>query len=435
MKRVFQSQIFRLGLALVVGVFVGLLIFQGDRVEDHPPVVEAGEKTIWTCAMHPQIRLNEPGECPICGMDLIPVGRRQQQGSEASPFVHTMSQEATALANVQTSTVMYATPEYRIDLTGKIAVNEQKRWVITANYSGRIESLFVDFTGQEVKKGEKLATIYSPELVTAQKELLEAAKYKHVYPTLYRAAKEKLRLWKIAERQIDAIEATGKIRTDFDVYADFSGVVLARRVSTGDYVSKGSVLFEVADLRTVWVLVDAYESDLSWMKSGTKIYFTVASVPGKEFTSTVTFIDPVINPQTRTASVRAEAHNTGLELKPEMFVNARLQIVGASHEKALLVPRSAVLWTGVRSVVYVKVPDSEFPAFEMREFGLGPRAGEFYIVEDGLKAGEEVVANGVFAVDAAAQLSGKYSMMNRKEVHSSGSPRDEPLEIQQTHRH
>lgn len=417
MKSIFKNRIFQFALVLAGGLFFGWLLFGGGNNSKtllHKEAVTS--ETIWTCSMHPQIRQNEPGKCPICGMELIPVAGQSNQGDK-SLFIHTMSPEAIALANVQTAKVSYTTPEYEIYLTGKIAANEQKLASITANYSGRIEKLFVDFTGQTVSKGEKMATIYSPELVTAQKELIEAAKNKKINPSLYNAVREKLSLWKINEKQIDAIESSGEVMTEFDVYAQISGIVMSRNISTGDYINRGSVLFEIADLSSVWVMLDAYEQDLSVVRTGDKVDFTVASLPGREFTSTVTFIDPLINPQTRTASVRMEANNPGIQLKPEMFVKGKIKAKFSAQTelkgKSLLISKTTVLWTGTRSVVYVKVPGSEFPSFEMREVNLGPRAGDFYVVESGLQEGEEIVTNGVFAIDAAAQLSGNYSMMNR----------------------
>lgn len=416
MKHIIKNRIFQFTLVLAAGLLFGWLLFGGNNTETHLHKEEVSKETIWTCSMHPQIRQNEPGKCPICGMDLIPLTSGNDTGSD-SPFIYTMSPEAAALANIQTSRVSYTTPEYEVYLTGKITVNEQKLASITANYSGRIEKLFVDFTGQTVNKGEKLATIYSPELVTAQRELIEASKNKQINPSLYNAVREKLRLWRITEKQIDAIESGGEVVNELDVYADISGIVITRNVSRGDYVNKGSVLFEIADLSSIWVMFDAYEQDIAWVKTGSKVSFTLASLPGKEFTSTVTFVDPLINPQTRTASVRAEANNPGMQLKPEMFVKGKIKAKFSSQSglkgKSLLISKTSVLWTGTRSVVYVKVPGSEFPSFEMREIILGPRAGDFYVVENGLQEGEEIVINGVFAVDAAAQLSGKYSMMNR----------------------
>lgn len=412
MEKIINNRFFHLSIVLVVGLILGWLIFRPATTLKQEHYHEQGEETTYTCSMHPQIRQNEPGQCPICGMDLIPLTTEAEPG-ERSPFVHTMSPEAIALANIQTQKVKSVSPEHEVYLTGKVAVNEQKIAVITANYSGRIEKLFVDFTGQRVRKGQKLATIYSPELVTAQKELIEASKFREFNPALYYASKEKLRLWKITETQINQIENSGIVLTEFDVYADKSGIVIRRDISKGDFVNRGTVLFEIVDLSSVWVLMDAYESDLPFLRVGQKITFTVAAIPGREFTSNISFIDLFINPQTRTASVRAEISNLQQTLKPGMFVNGKIKASLSVRDKSLVIPRSSLLWTGKRSVVYVKVPNTEFPAFEMREITLGASLGDYFIVENGLTEGEEIVTNGVFAIDAAAQLRGNYSMMNR----------------------
>lgn len=412
MKQILNNRILQLSLVLMVGLLLGWLLFKGNHNTESTHNHEHNEETTFTCSMHPQIRQNEPGKCPLCGMDLIPLAQNSGNG-ESNPFVFTMSAEAVALANVQIQKVKTVSAEHEVFLTGKIAINEQKLAVITANYSGRIEKLFIDFTGQTVNKGQKLATIYSPELVTAQKELIEAAKFKEVNPALYNASKEKLRLWKITESQINQIENSGIVQTEFDVYADQSGIVIRRDISKGDFVNKGSVLFEIADLSNVWVLLDAYESDLAFIKVGQKITLTVASLPGKEFTTNISFIDPLINPQTRTAAVRAELNNPQQLLKPEMFVKGKIKANLSLSEKSLVIPKTALLWTGKRSIVYIKVPNSEFPSFEMREITIGSSLGDYYIVENGLSDGEEIVTNGVFAIDGAAQLNGNYSMMNR----------------------
>ena len=177
-------------------------------------------------------------------------------------------------------------------------------------------------------------------------------------------------------------------------------------------MNKGTVLFEIADLSKVWILLDAYETDLPLMKIGQKITITIASVPGKEFTAPISFIDPLINPQTRTAAVRAVLNNAQQILKPEMFVRAKIKVDLSVSRKSIVIPKTSLLWTGKRSLVYVKVPNTEFPTFEMREITLGSSLGEYYIVESGLIEGEEIVTNGVFAIDGAAQLAGKPSMMN-----------------------
>lgn len=416
MRKYFVTKWVMITSALLIGLAAGYLISRsGSATLPANQFTPDSSPQIWTCSMHPQIRQPEPGKCPICGMDLIPVNALEEHPEKTVPFVLTMSAEAVALADVQTLRVDYAQPAHEIHMTGKIAADEQKLAVITANFSGRVEKLFVDFTGQPVQKGQKLATVYSPELITAQQELLEATRTKHLNPALYHAAREKLRLWKITENQIDAIETSAQVLTEFDIYTDIDGIVLTRKIARGNYISRGAVLFEIADLSSVWVFLDAYESDLAWVKLGDRVTFTVASLPAREFSSIIHFIDPQIDPQNRTAAVRAHASNRDMMLKPEMFVRAKLSARLPRQEKSVAIPRTALLWTGVRSVVYVRVPDSDTPAFEMREITLGPRAGDYYLVGEGLEPGEEIVVNGVFAVDAAAQLSGRFSMMNRHE--------------------
>lgn len=424
MKDIFKNKrlLLIILVTLVLGGLIGWLIKPSNNqvnelaVHDH-----SAEEQVWTCSMHPQIRQSEPGQCPICGMDLIPASSNRSSAS-ASPFIHEMTPEAVAMANIHTSRVTGVSPEGELFLTGKVQADERQLATVTAKYPGRIEELFINFTGQVVQRGQRLATIYSPELVTAQKELLEATSSKETYPELYSAAREKLRLWKLTEAQINQIERSGAVREQFDVLADKGGVVAQRNISVGDYVSTGTALFNVVDLSKLWIMLDAYESDMSLVKVGDEVSFTVKAIPGKEFKAKVSYIDPVINPNTRTASVRAETNNPKMELKPEMFVTARVQSDRKAQGQSLAIPRTALLWSGKRSIVYVKVPNTEFPAYEMREITIGPLMGEMYVVEAGLEVGEEIVTNGVFAVDAAAQLSGNYSMMMRPDTKTMDVP-------------
>lgn len=416
-----QIIIIILGCLFFGGVAGYLIRGGGEEHPDHEHTHIDENGVEYTCSMHPQIRQNEPGQCPLCGMALTPVSNKK--GGESSPFVLEMTPEAVALSNVQTVRVKSGAGTGKLSLTGKIQANEQRVKSLTANYAGRVDQLFVNFTGQEVRRGEKLATLYSPELVNAQKELLETAKIKDRQPALYQAAREKLRLWKISEEQIARIESSGEVQSQFDVYADVAGVVTARNVSVGDFVSRGSVLFEIVDLSTVWVILDAYESDLGAIKRGDDLSFSVSAYPGRTFNAKVTYIDPVLNPDTRTVGVRAEATNRNFELKPEMFVSANIS-TGQAGQSGLMIPKTAILWTGPRSVVYVQVGDKEAPAFEMREVELGARVGEDYLVLSGVEEGDQVVSNGVFAIDAAAQLSGNYSMMTRPEVKTLDTPEE-----------
>ncbi|MBI4929218.1 MAG: efflux RND transporter periplasmic adaptor subunit [Bacteroidetes bacterium] len=412
-----KKQLFIYAAILIAGISIGWMIFGGGKENPSQSISSdkstERQKEIWTCSMHPQIRKDRPGKCPICGMDLIPVNN----GSDNQDTVWNkiqMSESAMKIAEVQTTIIQKSSPGKEIRLPGKVKSDERKIAVITSRFAGRIEKLFVNFTGQNVQQGEKLATVYSPDLITAQKELFEAIKFKQSNPEYYKAARNKLKLWSLSENQIDNIEKNGESQNYFDVLSPLGGTVTKRDVALGDYVNEGALLFEISDLSSVWILFDAYESDLPWIRTGDNVSFEVQSMPGKMFNGKVTFIDPLMDSETRVAYVRTEIVNPGNLLKPEMFVRGIIKTKLSSSENALLIPKSSVLWTGKKAIVYVKVKEQTKPTFEYREITLGEDAGSFYVVKDGLKEGEEIVTNGVFKVDAAAQLAGKQSMMNPK---------------------
>ena len=374
-----------------------------------------GEQT-YTCSMHPQIRQPEPGICPICEMDLIPL----EENTSNDPYVLEMTEAAAQLANIQTATVGdgATTKVKALRLSGKIVADESRRASQVSHLPGRIEKLYVRFTGAPIEAGQKLADIYSPDLITAQRELIEAKKMISFNPELLEAARQKLRYWKLSEGQIEALESEGEIQEVFSIYAETNGIVEQRRVSVGDYINRGEVLFDVLDLKKVWVLFDAYERDLDQFRVGNRIQFTTPTFPDRVFSGRVSFIDPMINPQTRVATLRVEVSNTSGRLKPGMLVTGSWERP-LVRNAALMVPESAVLWTGTRSVVYVKVPDASVPSYQYREVELGERIGDQYQIQKGLKAGEVVVVNGAFTIDAAAQLNNQASMMN-KEVRIKG---------------
>lgn len=411
MNKIFSNQYVRGGLFIAVGLFLGWLVFHapGKQEEEHNHSAEKAKNEVWTCSMHPNIRMEEPGKCPICAMDLIPLSTMSSGGSDEMAIHFT--KEAAQLANVQTSEVSSQNPEKELRLYGKVQADERLLQNQVAHISGRVEKLLVNYTGEPVHKGQKLAVIYSPELVTAQQELLEAAKTKQSHPEIYEAAKEKLRQWKLSEAQISAIENSHNIQSNIDIEATTSGIVTARRINMGDYVSAGTVLYEVSDLSRVWVLFDAYESDLPFLKQGDKISFTIQALPGNSFVGTIRFIDPVIDPVNRVAKARIEISNPGGKLKPEMFATGIVKSNLAEYKGKLVIPVSAVLWTGKRSIVYVKQPGDE-PIFHLRELELGPKLGQNFVVLNGLTDGEEIATQGAFSIDAAAQLEGKPSMMN-----------------------
>ena len=417
-----RQKIFFISFSLIMGLFLGWLLFHSSGKNDIKAVqsAETANSKIWTCAMHPQIRMPQPGKCPICGMELIPLGQRST--SSVDPASIHLSKEAAQLANVLTSVVTKKAPLKEVRLYGKVQADERLFQSQVAHVPGRIERLAINFTGEQVIKGQVLAEIYSPELITAQQELLETVKTKQLQPELYEASREKLRQWKLTDEQISKIENSGVIQNNFDVLSNTSGTVTARRVNTGDHVSQGTVLFDIADLSKVWIMFDAYESDLEFLHKGEKLSFTLQALPGVDFTGHIIFIDPVIDPLTRVAKVRVETGNQSGKLKPEMFATGNVSSTLPEYRNNVVIPKSAVLWTGKRSVVYVKQPGSEEPVFKIREVELGPMLGESYVIINGLSEGEEIVTSGTFSVDAAAQLEGKPSMMNREGGKASAMP-------------
>jgi Cu(I)/Ag(I) efflux system membrane fusion protein len=395
---------------LILGFLLGRMM-NGGADKGTAELSESGQiVTEWTCSMHPQIRQPEAGACPICGMDLIPVSTGSEDEDSAMDI--RMSPTAMQLADVRTMIVGSDVASMNLRLNGKVQVDERKVHSQSSHISGRLEELNIDFIGEQVRKGAQVGRIYSPELVTAQEELLEAERLKSDYPQLLEAAKAKLGNWKLSNTQIDAILEQGEASGTLPIYADQGGVVLKKKVNEGDYVSRGGILYEVADLSRLWIQFDVYEQDMAWVKVGSEVTFQVASLPGEEFTAKIDFIDPVIDAKTRVAKARISFQNSKSQLKPEMFVTGLLSSPAGSKESKLTVPKSAVMWTGERSVVYVRTPSEKGVSFQLRKVRLGMSMGDSYVIEEGLEAGEEIAVSGTFSIDAAAQLAGKASMMN-----------------------
>jgi Cu(I)/Ag(I) efflux system membrane fusion protein len=407
-------------LVLAVGVGIGYFLFGNknpeatDSMKEHNHASELSEaseaeETIYTCSMHPQVRQNEMGICPICEMDLIPV----ESNTSSDPLVFQMTEDAVKVSNIQTTIIGSSKSGSKsILLNGKIKPDERRSASVVSHLPGRIEKLFITFTGEKISKGQKIATIYSPELVSAQRELLEALKLKDLSPGLIEAARQKLVYWKIPKNTIEQIEKSGEVQNLINIYADEGGIVMDKKVSVGDYIKEGNVLFETIGLERLWVIFDGYEEDMANIRIGNTIKFTTPAVPGKTFSAKVTYIDPILNAATRAVAIRTEVNNRSGFLKPEMFVKGMLQTSNSSKQK-IMVPKTSVLWTGPRSVVYLKDQETEIPSFRYQEITLGESLGEYYEVKNGLNLGDEVVTNGAFVIDAASQLNNQKSMMNQ----------------------
>ncbi|MFC2186150.1 efflux RND transporter periplasmic adaptor subunit [Fulvivirgaceae bacterium LMO-SS25] len=397
-------------IAIAIGLIFGAIIWSGNNSSDDMTVNaddhQHEEGTIWTCSMHPQIRQSEPGLCPLCGMDLTPAGTSD---SDDDPYSFQMTENAMRLAAIRTEKVgRGGSSESSLVMSARIMADERNLIRQSSHIPGRIEQLYVQFEGQQIAKGAKIARIYSPELIKAQEELKISSR---LNDQVYQSSLKKLEQWKLTAAQVQQILDSKETIQTFDLYAERSGTVTTRIVNEGNYVQAGEVLYEANNLSQLWLMADAYERDLASLKVGTEISFTVAALPGQTFKAKIDFIDPFIDPQTRTAKVRATISNAQNLLKPEML--AQVSIGTSTNSSQLTVPKSAVLWTGKRSIVYKLDSSEEIQKFRLTEVSLGASLGDSYEILDGLEAGDEIVVNGTFSVDAAAQLAGKASMMNQ----------------------
>jgi len=387
--------------------------------------------TIWTCSMHPQIRRSEPGQCPICGMDLIPV--ESESHLHDHPERVSLSERAKTLARIRTVQARrLGSGGVERRLLGRVDYDERSLRTVTAWIGGRIDRLHVSTTGERVKRGQVIATLYSPEVYNAHQDLIQARQQlerlqEGATPSALRAAeaaldaaRDRLRLVGVPEVEVGVMERGGKPSERVRIRTPFGGTVIERLATQGSYVETGSGLYRVADLSTLWVQLDAYESDLPVLKPGQEVRLEVEALPGESFQGRVTFVDPIVDPQTRTARVRVEVKNRDGRLRPGMFVEASVQsdARGERGEEApVVVPATAPLFTGRRSVVYVEVPETDIPTYEARVVTVGPRMGELYPVLSGLQEGERVVIHGAFAIDADLQIRGGPSMMNQERPH------------------
>ncbi len=327
---------FKVWIAVLIALLFGIGGFVAGTREHavHLEVSNAQSQT-WTCSMHPQIKRSEPGKCPLCGMDLIPL--KTDDGTDHAERMMTMSEAAMKLAEVETQPVERRFVDIEIPLAGKVDYDETRVRTISAWVAGRLDRLFVDYTGIPVKKGEHLVEIYSPELYAAQEELLQAVKTaselaesdseyirKSAVDTVA-AVREKLILLGLKEQQIAEIERQNKPTTHIEITAPIGGIVIHKNAKEGMYVQAGTPIYTVADLSKLWVKLDAYESDLAWIKYGQTAEIRTESFGDKVFKGWISFVDPILNPETRTVKVRVLVDNPEGLLRPNMFTRATVK--------------------------------------------------------------------------------------------------------------
>jgi membrane fusion protein, copper/silver efflux system len=368
----------------------------------------------YVCPMHSFIASDHPGACSICGMTLV----SQQHAAPAKDVacsVHipegiTTTPEQRVMANVAVTKV--ATREFSTEtqVAGKVSWDERRLTRVSARISGRVERLHADFTGSRITSGEPLLDMYSPDLASAQREYLLAlegvehtaegsfSESRSMMTGLRDASRSRLALWGLTDRQISELERSRQPKKIVTINSPASGVIIERLVTVGQYVNEGAPLFSVGSLSTVWVIAELYESDLGRIEIGAPSLVATEAFPGKTFQGRVTFLEPVINSETRTLKVRIDLDNRGGLLKPEMFVKVRLK---SRKLRALAVPEGAVIFSGDRSLVWLENGPS---VFVPRNITVGRKGDGYYEVLSGLVGGESVAASGGFLLDGESQL-------------------------------
>lgn len=396
------------------------------------------EATVWTCSMHPQVRLPEPGQCPICFMDLIPVTEGADDDSGGPPKRVTLGPRAAALARVETAPVVRQAATQELRLLGQITYDEARLRSVTAWVGGRIERLRIAETGRTIEEGERVADLYSPEVYAAEQDLIVAARQvrrlkgaggaaRSAAKASLEAARRRLELLGVGRSRIRRTEKRDRPYTRIVIRSQFAGTVVDRLVDPGTYVKPGTALYRVADLTKLWVHLDAYETDIARIRAGAAVRLEVAAYPGESFEGKVTFIDPVVQPDTRTVNVRVEVDNADGRLMPGMYADAVVATTAPAGEAPLVIPDTAPLLTGRRAVVFVTVDGRDRPTYEVREVQLGARAGDVYPVVEGLSEGERVVSRGAFMLDSDLQIRGGVSMMTRPDDRERGTDETVPL--------
>jgi Cu(I)/Ag(I) efflux system membrane fusion protein len=402
------------GLLLGIGGTLAYMHFivhsSGHAAGEHAPETSGD---YYTCPMHPSVRSDRPGACPVCGMALVKKSARvDDAGAIPADFAGVaLSPTQRVMANIRTAPVQRRSLAREISAVGLINYAEPNFLHISARFPGRLEKLYLTYPGQRVKKGDPVADVYSPEAISAQQEFLIALDWSERArsggqfvsasgPDLLEQARKKLILWGFTEEQIERLQSTRSVEYVVTIYSPISGTILKRNVDPQHYMMTGEDMYDVADLSIVWVYLDVYEQDIRFLSAGQRVDVLTKAYPGEAFAGKVTFIEPLLDPETRTVRVRTEFPNAHGRLKPNMYVTATIRMPALS---AIAVPTSAVISTGRRNVVWVEVHEN---AFEPRDVVLGTRSGQFVEVISGVHEGELVAETGGYLIDSEAALQG-----------------------------
>jgi Cu(I)/Ag(I) efflux system membrane fusion protein len=400
------------------------------------------QKQLYTCPMHPQIVSDHPGQCPICGMDLVlktgtdeeTESNHNQNLSGSDLNAVKLSPREQILANVQTQVVKTKQFTGAMDFNGYIKINEKNTAHISTPVMGKITKMYVNFEGQNVSVGQPVFELYSPDLVSTQKEFILALEnYDRIVKSgnelatqqaqsLVDASRYRLIQWEMTPAQLDEIAKTRTIKQTITVYSRYSGVVTKKYVDAGVWPMTGEVIYDVANLSTVWVIANIYESDMQYIKVGQNVEISSSSYPNEPFNAKINFVDPVFDPASRTLEVRIDVANRNYKLKPDMYVKIK---INTYHGQNLAVPTNAVIRTGDKDIVYV---EKEKGVYEPRRVKIGYEQDGYYEILSGLKEGEVIVSSGGFLIDSESQIEfGTNSGQNDSSMNMSSS--DEKFKI------
>lgn len=391
------------------------------ELHDHSESTET-----YYCSMHPEVRQTEPGNCPICGMDLI-LDQNTAPDSAQTALEHTNSLHLSRSVNenlgLQTVQVESGLVNLEIQLPGKIELDPTKSVRMSTYIAGRIDQLLVNFEGAYVEKGEVVATLYSPQMITAQQEFLTLIENNPSRVNLIESAQTKLERLGFSEEDISKIKQTKRPTINIELRAPASGYVHGLNVLPEQYINQGEALFSINDHRKVWLVLDAYEHQLPYLKTGQEIQWKLfhkvrANSNGAAMRGLIEYIDPQLDPTLFTANVRITLENEDLKLRPNQLLSGNL-VVPYNSSEVMYIPKSAVLWTGERSFVYLVVETDTGSFYELRPIYLGPEIGEIVVVHSGLNKGDLIVSAGTFVIDAASQLKGLDNMAQHS--HSDAS--------------
>lgn len=429
---------------LLIAVLIIIIVLAGGyfgytHFFKNKSAVTKGE--IYTCPMHPQIISDHPGQCPICGMDLVLKTQAEEktmleenvneQTKELQEVRLSPSQQV--LANVQTDVVRTKQFSGEKTFNGYVKENEKNTAKISSAVMGKIVRLDVSFVGQYISRGQQVMEVYSPDLIAAQKEYLLALKnFNQVSPSgntiateqaqsLVNSSREKLGRWELTQGQIDELESSNQVMSNIPVYSRYSGIVTQKYAKVGEWIMEGGVVADIVDLSTVWVIANIYESDVQYIKAGQIAEITASSYPDEVFVSKINFIDPVFNPDTRTLEVRIDVANKNNKLKPDMFVKIKLNTFAS---QTLAVPKNSVIRTGEHDIVYI---EKEKGVYVPRMIKVVYEQDGYYAITGDIKEGERVVTSGGFLIDSETQI--QKGLSSGHEQHNNKTGNDEELKI------